>query len=67
VQGIAYIKNSRGERSSMVGLVEFFAICLSHSNFSFDKDPLGSKHRGMQKAIKTHFFERKNGALVVKS
>jgi hypothetical protein len=78
VQGIAYIKNSRGERSSMVGLVEFFAICLSHSNFSFDKDPLGSKHRGTQKdivknidikqlKIKTHFFERKNGALVVKS
>jgi len=51
VQGIADIKNSRGERSSMVGLVEFFTIYLSHGNFSFDKDPLGSKHHRMQKDI----------------
>jgi hypothetical protein len=51
VQDIADIKNSRGERSSMVGLVEFLTIYLSLSNFSFDKDPLGSKHRGMQKDV----------------
>lgn len=51
VQGIADMKNSRGQRPSMVGLVEFLPIYLSYSNFSFDKDPLGSKHRGMQKDV----------------
>ena len=35
----------------MVGLVEFLTIYLSLSNFSFDKDQLGSKHRGMQKDV----------------
>jgi hypothetical protein len=49
VQDIADIKNSVGKRSSMVGLVEFFIIHLSHGNFCFDRDPLGLKHRGMQK------------------
>jgi hypothetical protein len=51
VQDIADIKNSRGERASMVGLVEFLTIYLSLSNFGFDKDPLGSKHRRMQKDV----------------